>query len=265
MQNIRSSNHDSKSAALTPVQLTKWCDQYLDIKAFKDYCPNGLQVDADAPIHHLVTGVTASQALIDAAINVNADAILVHHGYFWKGEDQVLTGIKGKRIRSLLQNNISLLAYHLPLDAHPIVGNNVQLAQRLGLEITGALYPDESNPVGNVCECSTQTISTLIDTVTKVLNRKPLHLQAGNTQVNKIAICTGAAQDMIEQAAKQDCQVFISGEVSERTTHLARELNIDYLACGHHATETFGVQALGALIAKQFNIQVSFIDDPNPV
>ena len=264
MQN-NASNQSNQSTSLSPLQLSNWCDQYLSIDAFKDYCPNGLQVDAATSIRHLVTGVTASQGLIDAAIDANADAILVHHGYFWKGEDQVLTGIKGKRIRSLLQNNISLLAYHLPLDAHPIVGNNVQLAQRLGLKITGGLYPHESHPVGNVCECSTQSISTLIDTITKVLNREPLHLQAGNTQINKIAICTGAAQDMIEQAAKQGCQLFISGEVSERTTHLARELNVDYLACGHHATETFGVQALGDLIATEFNTQVSFIDDPNPV
>ncbi|WP_230657672.1 Nif3-like dinuclear metal center hexameric protein [Psychrobacter sp. I-STPA10] len=265
MQNISSSSHDTTIKAITPLQLTSWCDQYLAIDAFKDYCPNGLQIDADVPIRHLVTAVTASQRLIDAAIAANADAILVHHGYFWKGEDPVLTGIKGKRIRSLLQNHISLLAYHLPLDAHPNVGNNVQLAQRLGLKFIGGLYPQESHPVGNICECPTQTIGSLIDNITQVLNRKPLHLSAGHTQVTKIAICTGAAQDMIEQAAKQNCDVFISGEVSERTTHLARELNIDYLACGHHATETFGVQALGDLIAKQFGIQVSFIDDPNPV
>ena len=265
MQNITPSNHSDASATITAQQLNHWCNEYLSVDAFKDYCPNGLQVDADAPIRHLVTGVTASQRLIDAAIACNADAILVHHGYFWKGEDAVLTGIKGKRIRSLLQNNISLLAYHLPLDAHPKVGNNAQLAQRLGLKVTGALYPHESHPVGNICECPSQSIDTLIDTVSKTLNREPLHLKAGNTQIDKIAICTGAAQDMIEQAASQGCQVFISGEVSERTTHLARELNIDYLACGHHATETFGVQALGELIAAEFNIQVSYIDDPNPV
>ncbi|WP_227429558.1 Nif3-like dinuclear metal center hexameric protein [Psychrobacter sp. I-STPA6b] len=249
-----------------PTELSQWCSDYLCTTEFKDYCPNGLQVDANTPIKKLITGVTASQNLIDAAIAANADAILVHHGYFWKGEDATLTGIKGKRIRSLLQNNISLLAYHLPLDAHPLVGNNAQLAQHLGLKITGALFPHESHPVGNITTCTEQPIEQLIAKITDTLQRSPLHISGSQKYITDVAICTGAAQDMIEQAALQGCQVFISGEISERTTHAARELGIDYLACGHHATEMYGVQALGELIKKQFpQIEVMFIDDHNPV
>ena len=265
MQNISPSKQSNTSCQVAPTQLSAWCDNYLSISEFKDYCPNGLQVDANTPIQHLVTGVSASQRLIDAAIEANADAILVHHGYFWKGEDEPLTGIKGNRIRSLLQNNLSLLAYHLPLDAHPVVGNNALLAKRLGLNITGALYPSQTHPVGNIASCEPQSIEQLIQTITNALQRKPLHISGGQQQVSKVGLCTGAAQDMIEQAAKLGCDVFISGEVSERTTHLARELGIDYLACGHHATETFGAEALGEVIASQFDIKVSFIDDFNPI
>jgi len=253
-----------QTATMTPSALAQWCDDYLQADAFKDYCPNGLQVDADAPIHKIVTGVTATQNLIDAAISEQADAILVHHGYFWKGEDQPLVGMKGKRIRSLLQNNISLLAYHLPLDAHPVIGNNATLAQLLSLEITGALYPEDNYPVGNISQCEPTAIEDFIARVTTQLQRTPTHIAAGNKLITKVGLCTGGAQDMIEQAAKMGCQLYISGEISERTTHAARELGIDYLACGHHATEQGGIKALGELIAQTHGVQVRFIDDPNP-
>lgn len=249
---------------LNPIALEQWCNDYLKAKEFKDYCPNGLQVDADAPIKKIITGVTATQNLIEAAIEQNADAILVHHGYFWKGEPEVLTGMKGKRIRSLLQNHISLLAYHLPLDAHPVVGNNAVLANLLDLQIMGALYPDEKHRVGNIAQCDPITIEDFIKKVSEKLQQTPTHISAGNSLISKVGICTGGAQDMIEQAANMGCQLYISGEISERTTHSARELGIDYLACGHHATEMGGIQALGEVIESTLGVEVSFVDDPNP-
>ncbi len=249
---------------ITPTALADWGNAYLQVKLFKDYSPNGLQVDANTPIRRLVTGVSATQNLIEQAIEHQADAILVHHGYFWKGEPEPLVGIKGTRIRTLLQNNLSLLAYHLPLDAHPEIGNNAVLAKQLGLTIIGGLYPDETHPVGNITSCPAQSITAFIHNVTKVLQRPPLHIGAGNSTITKVGLCTGGAQDMIAQAAKMGCDLYLSGEISERTTHIARELGIDYLACGHHATEMGGIQALGQLIESIHGIPVTFIDDPNP-
>lgn len=250
----------------SPTALAAWLDTQLSVSNFNDYCPNGLQVDADNPIHHIVTGVTASEALIQAAIEAKAQAILVHHGYFWKGEPAVLTGMKGKRIRLLMQHGISLLAYHLPLDAHPTLGNNAQLAKCLGLSLSEALYPEEKYPIGQIANLSQPiTPKALIEKIYQALQREPLHLSGGNTQLKRIGICTGAAQDMLEQAAIQGCDAFISGEVSERTTHIARELGIDYFACGHHATERGGIKALGDLIKTHSDIEVSFMDIDNPV
>ena len=271
----------SKKPTTTQV-LTQFCDDYLSADAFRDYAPNGLQVDGGQPIQRIVTGVTACEALIDAAIADNADAIMVHHGYIWKGEPEPIVGMKGQRIRKLLQHGISLIAYHLPLDAHPIIGNNAKLAEMLGLTITGALYPDESHPIGNVTTCIPQTAESLTATINHALGRAPLHISADYTLpdcslsdskqfdtlqpklIARVGLCTGGAQDMIEQAAIMGCDAYISGEISERTTHSARELGIDYFACGHHATERGGIQALGELIAQQFNIPVTFIDIDNP-
>lgn len=289
-------NNGSPSAApsISAQALAKFCDDYLDANAFKDYCPNGLQVDGGRPIQRIITGVTACEALIDAAIDADADAIMVHHGYFWKGEPEPITGMKGKRIRKLMQHGISLIAYHLPLDAHPIVGNNAKLAESLGLTITGALYPHETHPVGNIAIGKPQSAADLIETITQTLERKPLHIASdfslsgsdtyqshisnkenqqidatsvvttASKHIERIAICTGGAQDMIEQAALMDCDAYISGEISERTTHSARELGIDYFACGHHATERGGIQALGELVSEQFNLSVTFVDIVNP-
>ena len=268
---------------ITAQTVTQFCDEYLAADCFKDYAPNGLQVDGGQPIQRIVTGVTACEALIDAAIADNAQAIMVHHGYFWKGEPAPIIGMKGQRIRKLLQHGISLIAYHLPLDGHPVIGNNAKLAEILGMTITGALYPNESHPVGNIATCTPQSAQSLIACITQALGREPLHISGDYNRLNKtpnhnnnddltahskllqrIGICTGGAQDMIEQAAAMDCDAFISGEISERTTHIARELGIDYFACGHHATERDGIQALGELIAQQFNLPVTFIDIDNP-
>lgn len=251
---------------MKPTELANWLDELLKADEFQDYCPNGLQVDADTPISHIVTGVTANQALIDKAIQANAQAILVHHGYFWKGEPSPLTGMKGKRIRTLLQNNISLIGYHLPLDAHPIFGNNAQLAKALGLTLTEALYPHEKNPVGNIATLDKPIpVADFIQKIETSLGRKTLHLSGNNKTISRIGICTGGAQDMIEQAIKQGCDAYISGEVSERTTHIASEMGIEYFACGHHATERGGVKALGEYVQEQLGLKVSFIDIDNPV
>lgn len=254
------------NTTISPTELSNYIDKLLSASEFSDYCPNGLQVDADTPISHIVTGVTATQALIEKAIEQNAQAILVHHGYFWKGEPSPLIGMKGKRIRTLLQNNISLLAYHLPLDAHPILGNNAQLAKDLGLTITEALYPHEKYPVGNIATLDKPiSPADFAKKIEQVLGQKPLHLSGNNASIQRIGICTGGAQDMIEQAFKQGCDAYISGEVSERTTHFAQELGIEYFACGHHATERGGVRALGEYLSENLGIKVTFIDIPNPV
>ncbi|WP_288999574.1 Nif3-like dinuclear metal center hexameric protein [uncultured Psychrobacter sp.] len=271
--------HDTPPSAdmtITAQALTEFCDDYLSASAFKDYAPNGLQVDGGRPIRRIVTGVTACEALIDAAIAEDADAIMVHHGYFWKGEPMTITGMKGQRIRKLMQHGISLIGYHLPLDAHPKIGNNAKLAEMLGLTITEALYPHEPHPVGNIATCPPQSAESLTQTITQALGRIPLHISghyqyladadtaAAPKLLKRIGICTGGAQDMIEQAAAMGCDAYISGEISERTTHSARELGIDYFACGHHATERAGIQALGDIIAQQFGLSVRFIDIDNP-
>lgn len=280
MTEHNSSTEPSNQLSNTTISaqaLTEFCDEYLSAAAFKDYAPNGLQVDGGRPIQRIVTGVTACEALIDAAIADKADAILVHHGYFWKGEPAPITGMKGQRIRKLMQHGISLIGYHLPLDAHPRIGNNAKLAEQLDMSIIGALYPTESHPVGNIATCTPQNAQSLITQITDALGRLPLHISAhyqtsdinqsdtqNNRLIERVGICTGGAQDMIEQAALMGCDAFISGEISERTTHIARELGIDYFACGHHATERGGIQALGDIIAQQFGLPVTFIDIDNP-
>jgi dinuclear metal center YbgI/SA1388 family protein len=232
-------------------ELCHFCDDYLSINEFSDFCPNGLQVEGRANINHLVTGVTASLELIEAAIEQNADAILVHHGYFWKGEAQPLTGYKGKRIKTLMQHDISLLAYHLPLDFHPTVGNNAQLGLRMGWLQTEQL---DSLWIGEVsAPCS---VDNVLDELGEKIDSNPVH---------RIAWCTGAAQSYIEQAAEAGVDLFISGEISEQTVHIARELGIHYIAAGHHATERYGVQALGQLIANRFSISHEYLEIENPV
>ena len=244
-------------------ELCEFCDDYLKTGEFSDYCPNGLQVEANSRVEHIVCGVTASQALIEAAIEQGADTILVHHGYFWKGEAQPLTGIKGRRIASLIRNNINLLAYHLPLDAHPEVGNNVQLAAVMDWQIESSCGEQELVLTGRPSQ--PQTLQELTEAVEGRLDTRALAISAGDHEVNRLAWCTGAAQGFIEAAAEQGVDAFISGEVSEPTFHLARELGIHYVAAGHHATERYGVQALAVEIARRFGIRQQFIDIPNPV
>ncbi len=244
-------------------QLCDFCDEYLKVDEFNDYCPNGLQVEANHQVEHIVCGVTASQALIEAAIEQGADTLLVHHGYFWKGEAQPVTGVKGKRIGSLIKNNINLLAFHLPLDVHPEVGNNVQLARVLDWKPT-----DSFGEQGLVFEAklgSPQTLAQVSQHIESTLDTRALSIDAGDHEIERIAWCTGAAQGFIETAAKRGVDAFVSGEVSEPTFHLAREMGVHYIAAGHHATERYGVQALAKVIADRFGIKQQYIDIPNPV
>jgi len=244
-------------------ELQEFCDRYLKVDEFADYCPNGLQVEANPEVDNLVCGVTACQALIDAAIERGADAILVHHGYFWKGEAQPVTGIKGRRIASLIRNQINLLAYHLPLDAHPEVGNNAQLAKVMNWQ-AGECFGEQQLVVEG-SPARPQSLDELARDIEARLDTRALAIAAGEHPVKKLAWCTGAAQGFIEDAAARGVDAFVSGEVSEQTFHLARELGIHYVAAGHHATERYGVQALAAEIAARFGIRQEFVDIANPV
>ena len=243
--------------------LLQMCDEILQPNEFDDYCPNGLQVEGRQELLSIVSGVTASQALIDRAVELEADVLLVHHGFFWKGEDPCVRGMKKRRLRKLLDHEISLLAYHLPLDAHPVYGNNVQLAQELGIVI------EESTGPGNLlfqgylqAESSGEDFACHIS---QVLGRDPLWIDAGKNSIKRLAWCTGAAQGYIEQAIELGVDAFISGEISEQTVHVARENNIHYFAAGHHATERYGVQALGQELASRLGLRHQFVDCDNPV
>jgi dinuclear metal center YbgI/SA1388 family protein len=237
-------------------------DNELEPGRFNDYCPNGLQVEGCRQIRRLVTGVTASQALIDAAIEYGADLVLVHHGYFWRGEPQPITGMKRQRLAALLQNQINLVAYHLPLDAHPRLGNNAQLARRLDLSIEGTLRDDGVGLFGRLSEPLSG--SALAAVIATRLGREPLWVSGGTHTVQRVAWCTGGAQSMLAAAATRGVDAFISGEISEQTTHEARELGVHYYAAGHHATERYGPQALGEWCAEHFDVEHRFIDIANP-
>jgi dinuclear metal center YbgI/SA1388 family protein len=239
--------------------IVDFCEQRLDAAAFDDYCPNGLQVEGRAAVNKLVSGVTASQALVDAAVAAQADMLLVHHGYFWRGESPTVVGMKARRLRALLEHEISLLAYHLPLDAHPELGNNRQLGLQLGFHQGAPL----SDLVWGVAIEPALEVGQLAARLAQVLGRPPI-VVGPEKPLRKIGWCTGAAQGMIEQAAAHGCDAFISGEISEQTLHQANELGICYFGAGHHATERYGVQALGQEIADRFGIGHVFINLDNP-
>jgi len=251
--------------AVSRDQLETELNQLLKPEQFSDYCPNGLQVEGRAEIKKLVSGVTASQALIDAAISANADAILVHHGYFWRGEDQSVRGMKKARLIALLENGISLFAYHLPLDAHMELGNNVQLATLLNITISGELGRQNNHPLGLIGELEAATSATEFAVhLRDKLKREPLLVAGGEHSIKRVAWCTGAAQGFIEQAVSAGVDAYITGEVSEPTVHVAREAGIHFYAAGHHATERYGVQAVGNYLAQKFGLEHGFIDIENP-
>lgn len=237
-------------------------DTLLDAGRFRDYCPNGLQVEGRAEVRRVVSGVTASLALIERAVDSGADAILVHHGLFWKGDDMRVVGPKKRRLELLLKHEINLFAYHLPLDAHPELGNNAQLAKQLGFRITGRFAEQE---IGFLGELETDMpAEALAERVSEALGRKALVVGPLGRVVTRIAWCTGGAQGYFEQAIAAGCDAFLSGEISEQTTHLAREAGVPYIAAGHHATERYGVQAVGAWLQAKHGMEHRFIDDDNP-
>ncbi len=246
-------------------QLSQHLTELLSVPLFSDYCPNGLQVEGKDSIRKIVTGVSASQRLIDAAVDAGADALLVHHGFFWKGEPQPLVGIKGRRVRALIKHDINLFAYHLPLDAHPALGNNVQLGQILGISEIAAL--DAGDPT---CLIFTGTLAQplshaeLSQRLSHQLQRTPLAEAAHDRAITRLAWCTGGAQDFLARLDGQGIDAYITGEVSERTIHEARELGISFFSAGHHATERYGIKALGEYLASTFALDVEFIDIPNP-
>jgi dinuclear metal center YbgI/SA1388 family protein len=243
--------------------LNNYLNALLQPERFSDYCPNGLQVEGKREINTIVTGVTASMALLDAAQQANADAVLVHHGYFWRGEALPITGIKKRRIQFLLQHQINLLAYHLPLDAHAELGNNVMLAKQLGLNITGKTGEKEMLLLAELT--APQSLQAFAESIAIKLNRMPQVIGDSAKSVKKVALCTGAAQGYIEQAVTANVDVYMSGEISEQTVHVARESGMSYIAAGHHATERYGIQALGEHLAQKFGLQHTFIDCDNPV
>ncbi len=248
------------------TQVVAQLDQWLQPSQVSDYCPNGLQVEGRARVGRIVSGVTASQALLDAAVQAGADAILVHHGYFWRGEDPCVRGIKKRRLQTLLKHDISLIAYHLPLDIHPQLGNNAQLAKQLGLQIEGGLEQHSRNPIGLWGRlnqpCSAAEFTLLLD---RVLGRQPQHIAGHSDMIDTVGWCTGAAQGYIEHAIDRGLDAFVSGEISEQTVYAARESGVHYYAAGHHASERFGVQALGERLAAELNIEHAYIELDNPV
>jgi dinuclear metal center YbgI/SA1388 family protein len=244
-------------------QLESYLDLLLNVSHFSDYCPNGLQVEGRSEIKRIVSGVTASFELLQAAIDEKADAILVHHGYFWRGENECLIGMKRRRIALLLANDVSLFVYHLPLDAHSEVGNNVQLGNRLGFVETGRFGGQNIAAYGNLSQAI--TLRELGVNLERVLSRKPLIIGNEAKLISRIAWCTGAAQDCFDEAIRLEVDVFITGEISERTVHAARESGVAFISAGHHATERYGIQELGEHVAKKFGIAHQFIDIDNPV
>ena len=245
------------------AELVRYTDALLDASSIKDYCPNGMQVEGSPTVGRAVCAVTASLAVVEEAARRGADALLVHHGYFWRGEDPRIVAARRRRIGALLAADINLLAWHLPLDLHPEIGNNACLGREMGWTIAGTggdrgliAWADLPAPID---------ARALAGRLAERLDRAPLLVGALERPIRRIAWCTGAAQDLLESAIDLGADAFVSGEISERTTHVAREAGVVYAAAGHHATERFGIQALAAHLSARFGVPIDFIDDPNPV
>jgi dinuclear metal center YbgI/SA1388 family protein len=243
--------------------LEAYLDRYLDVGRFRDYCPNGLQVEGRESVARLVSGVTASVQFLEAAIDARADAVLVHHGYFWRGEDARIIGPRRRRIALLIEHDLNLFAFHLPLDAHEEVGNNAALARELDFSVSGRFGEQDIGMHGGISEAV--TLGELAEHVEKRLQRRPLVVGDVSRPVRRVAWCTGAAQGYVEDAARLGVDVYLTGEISEQTVHFARESGIGFISAGHHATERYGVQSLGAHLADRFALDHRFIDVDNPV
>ncbi|MBI3903061.1 MAG: Nif3-like dinuclear metal center hexameric protein [Nitrosomonadales bacterium] len=244
-------------------ELRDYIGTLLEVDRFRDYSPNGVQVEGRAEVRKIASGVTASQRLLEAATAWGADAVLVHHGYFWRGEDGAITGIKKRRVAHLLQHDVSLLAYHLPLDAHAELGNNVQLAKRLGFVEQGRFGEQNIACRGELAQA--QTLDHLSAHIAQVLRRTPQVIGEAGRSIRRIAWCTGAAQGYFEQAIALGVEAFLTGEISEQNVHVAEETGVAFIAAGHHATERYGVQALGAHLAAHCGIEHQFFDMDCPV
>jgi len=243
------------------IELENIINQFLNVSAFKDYAPNGLQVEGRQQVQRIVTGVTACQALLDAAVAYQTDAVLVHHGYFWKNEPVAVRGMKRQRLKTLLSQDINLYGYHLPLDAHPQLGNNAILARDLGIIVQGEIeafvpYGEMAQPLSGV---------ELQQRLKEKMGREILHCgDNAPAVIRRIAWCTGGGQSFIQSAADFGVDAFITGEVSEQTIHIARESGLHFFAAGHHATERGGIKALGEWLASEHGLDVTFIDINNP-
>lgn len=251
---------------ITREQLAFYLHEYLACDNFNDYAPNGMQVEGRPTIKRICTAVTASDEVIKKAAAQHADALLVHHGYFWRGEDAVISGMKRQRIGQLITNNINLFAYHLPLDCHPAIGNNACLGKLLKLEsIRTHTVGKTPNLLWSGTLKKARNVEEFTEDVHKTLNRKPLYVGSSDKLIRNVAWCSGAAQDYLEDAHRLEVDAYLSGEISERTFYQAQELGIHYFACGHHATERYGIQALGEHLSERFNLPHQFIDSDNPV
>ncbi|OTA16501.1 Nif3-like dinuclear metal center hexameric protein [Xenorhabdus vietnamensis] len=252
---------NDKGNVMNNVELEHVLNTELRVREFQDYAPNGLQVEGRSHVQRVITGVTACQALLDEAVRLEADAVIVHHGYFWKNESPVIRGMKRRRLQTLLCNDINLYGYHLPLDAHPALGNNVQLARQMGVKVIGEI--DTFLPHGVFDQPITR--AELTGRLEKNLERKVLHCgDNAPEEIRTLAWCTGGGQSFIEQAAEFGVDAFVTGEVSEKTIHVAREMGLHFFAAGHHATERYGIKALGEWLANNYGLDVIFIDIPNP-
>jgi dinuclear metal center YbgI/SA1388 family protein len=237
-------------------------DELLVPQRFKDYGPNGLQVEGRERVQTLVTGVTASLALIEAAIAEGADALLVHHGLFWRGQDARVTGWMKRRLHALLGADLNLFAYHLPLDAHAELGNNAQFGRRLGLVADARFGEQDLGFIGAAGSC---TALAQLQAAAQAVVQRPLVCVPGDGRpLRRIAWCTGGAQGFFEAAIAAGADAYLTGELSEPQAHYARETGVAFLACGHHATERYGVQALGEQLALRFGLRHRFIDIDNP-
>ena len=247
-------------------ELGNYLHTYLACDNFNDYAPNGIQVEGKSDIHRICVAVTASAKVIKKAVALQADALITHHGYFWRGEDPIIVGMKRERIGQLITHNVNLFAYHLPLDCHPIIGNNACLANLLGVnEVKMHMASKTQNLLWSGVLNQTVTAADLSELLTKKLKRVPLHIKGKDQPISSIAWCSGAAQDFIEDAHRLGVDAYLSGEISERTYYQAQELGIHYFSCGHHATERYGIQALGLHISERFGTEYDFIDSDNPV
>ncbi len=245
-------------------EILAYTNQLLDISSFNDYCPNGLQVEGVSDVQKIITGVTASQALLQQAVDQQANVVLVHHGFFWRGEEVTIVGLKKQKIALLVENDISLVAYHLPLDAHTKLGNNAQLAKQLGLSIEGRFGVAPS--VGMHGSLLTKRNGQeLADHIAHTLGRTPLWVGEADKSISSVAWCTGAAQNYFGEIISLGVDAYITGEVSEQNYHMALETGINFYAAGHHATERYGVQALGQHLAEAFMVEHQYIELPNPI